>query len=166
MGSDRLILMEQGEILCDIRIDDYEFKVTWGPSHRDFCVLWFRDQRIQREFEALGGFAHFDRRNVLEFVARYVTSAALREEISKRKFESHLDALPPTFFNYVRGLPDQLKAKAFRYLYEIDEMACSKDLARKRKILALRFHPDRGGSHESMTVINEAHDFLVEHVKQ
>ena len=159
--SRTLICLERSEILSEVVIDNYQFKVSWSPVHRDYCVLWFRDTQVSAAFEVLGKFSHFERKNVLNFVTRYSTSELLREEIERRKFERRIENLPASFFRRVDALSGAAREHANRNLYSLDYIIERKDLARKRKIMAKKFHPDTGGDGRAMTVINEAYEYLL-----
>ncbi|MFO8085061.1 MAG: hypothetical protein R6U27_12165 [Desulfobacterales bacterium] len=62
------------DVLTEISIDNYSFKVTQGASNETGCILWIRDTSNMEQFEALGRFSCFDKRNIFEFVVRYVTN--------------------------------------------------------------------------------------------
>jgi hypothetical protein len=156
-----VIHLNDCEVLSEIRIDAYHFKITWTPLFRDGCVLWFLDERVDEVYEALGRFSRFDRKRILDFVVRYTTSENLRREIEGRKFENRLGALSPSFFTRIRGLSQEQKVTAFRYLFDLDDAVEEHDLVRKRRIMARKFHPDRGGAPQAMSVVNEAYEFLL-----
>ena len=58
-------------------------------------------------------------------------------------------------------LPQAQKATAYRYLFDLDDAIEERDLVRKRRIMAMKFHPDRGGTSHAMSVVNEAYEFLL-----
>ncbi|MFH0880009.1 MAG: hypothetical protein V2A34_09885, partial [Lentisphaerota bacterium] len=124
------------------------------------CILWFRDGHVSEVFEALGKFTHFDKRNVLDFIVRYTTSMDLRDEIEKRKFERRIDNLSPAFFKMLEQLDGQAKEVAYKNLFDLDDIIEKRELAKKRKIMARKFHPDAGGDNQAMSVINEAFEYL------
>ena len=159
--SRTLICLERSEILSEIAIDNYHFKVSWSPVHREYCVLWFRDALVSSSYEVLGKFSHFERRNVLHFVTRYSTNELLREEIERRKFERRIENLPASYIHRLNHLSGAAREQAYRNLYNLDYIIERKDLARKRKIMAKKFHPDTGGDGRAMTVINEAYEYLL-----
>ncbi len=149
------------EVLTEISIDSYSFQATWSSACRDCCILWMKDSDSMDRFEALGRFSRFDRRSILEFVIRYVTNHALREEISKRRFELYVENLSPTFFEEIQELDWEQRAEAYSNLYNLDSVIDeAADLAWKRRCMAKRFHPDRGGDKEAMKLINEGFEFL------
>jgi len=156
-----VIHLDECEVLSEIQVDAYRFKVTWTPLFRDGCVLWFSDARVDESYEALGRFSQFDRKRVLDFIVRYTTSEDLRQEIECKRFENRLGALSPTFFDRIRGLSQDQKATAYRYLFDLDDATEENDLTRKRRIMARKFHPDRGGTQHAMSVVNEAYEFLL-----
>jgi hypothetical protein len=156
-----MIYMQYCEVLSEISIDEMHFRVTWSPVPDDFCILWFKDSRISPSYEALGKFSHFDKRRVLDFVMRYTTTASLREEIQRKRFERKIDSLPSYFFERIQQLSYQDKIKAYKSLYNLDAIIEKQDLARKRRIMARKFHPDAGGNDRAMSVINEAYEYLV-----
>jgi hypothetical protein len=156
----RPIRLEHCEVLSEVRIDAYHFKATLAPAFDEACILWFKDERLSQMFEALGRFVRFDREQVLKFIFRYTTNEELREEIERRRFESRLNTLPPAFFIQVACLDEDRKARAYRDLFELDGVTGELALERKRRIMAMKFHPDRGGSPNAMSVVNEAYEFL------
>jgi len=149
------------EILTEIAIDNYNFRVTWSAASRDCCILWIQDADTMEQFEALGRFSRFDKRSILEFVVRYVTSQSLREEISKRRFARYIESLPPTFFQQVQYMGYHEKAAAFKNLYNLDSVIDeAADLGWKRRCMAKKFHPDKGGDKRAMALINEGYELL------
>ena len=149
------------EILTQVHIDQYLFQVTWSVASGESCVLWICDETSMDWFEALGRFSHFDKRDILEFIVRYVSNPSLQEEISKRRFEHHLERLPTTVFDEIDRMDFEQKEEAFRNLFNLDSVIDNAvDLGWKRRIMAKNFHPDSGGSHKSMTIINEGYDLL------
>ena len=153
--------LNQSEILSEISIDSYQFKVTLHPWLDGCCVLWFRDESINGRYNALGHFSEFDKRNVLFFIARYTTNPDLREEIETRRFARQLDGLPPGYFDQVERKSRLDKTAAFRSLFNLDAEINPDALARRRRILASKFHPDAGGDDKTMSLINEAYDHLI-----
>jgi hypothetical protein len=145
-----------------VSIDEYQFKATWSPIRKESCILWFRDTRVSDAFEALGQFSQFDKRDILFFISRYVTSSALREEIDGLRFERRIKGLSPTFFREIEHMSDRAKEKAYRHLFNLDSQMNSLSLSDRRRIMARNFHPDVGGDNATMTLINQAHDFLAE----
>ncbi|NLG34836.1 MAG: J domain-containing protein [Lentisphaerae bacterium] len=152
--------LNQAEVLTDISIDSYQFKVTLHPWLDGRCVLWFRDESINGCFNALGHFTQFDKRSVLFFVARFATSPELRAEIENRRFARQLDGLTRHFFDQVERKSRLDKNAAFRSLFNLDADIDPGALARRRRMMALKFHPDAGGNDEIMSLINEAYDYL------
>ena len=161
LESDSVISLEQAEILSDVSIDNFQFKVTLNPVEKASCILWFKDCHLSDVFEALGKFSHFDKRNVLDFIVRYSTSVDLREEIERRQFERRVDNLPPSYFKILENLDEPAKENAYRNMFDLDDIIEKGELAKKRKIMAKKFHPDAGGDHRAMTVINEAYEYLL-----
>ena len=153
--------LNQSEILSEISIDSYQFKVTLHPWLNGCCVLWFRDESINGRYNALGHFSEFDKRNVLFFIARYTTNPDLREEIETRRFARQLDGLPPGYFDQVERKSRLDKTAAFRSLFNLDAEINPDALARRRRILASKFHPDAGGDDKTMSLINAAYDHLI-----
>lgn len=149
------------EILTEIAIDNYVFKATWSAASGDCCILWMQDADTMEQYEALGRFSRFDKRHILEFVVRYVTSHALREEISKRRFAMYIENLSPTFFQQIQKLGYHEKAAAFKNLYNLDSAIDeAADLGWKRRCMAKKFHPDKGGNNQAMALINEGYELL------
>jgi len=161
-NQDVVLSLEFSEILSEVTIDEYIFKITLHPLLEGRCVLWFRDTRTKAEFEALGHFAKFDKRNVLFFISRYATSARLRSEIELRRFEQRAASLTPDFFTDIERKSLKNKDHAFRCLFNLDEEIEPDALARRRRIMAQKFHPDVGGDHQTMTLINQAYEHLSE----
>lgn len=149
------------EILTEIVIDNYRFKVTWSAASEECCILWLQDSDTMQQFEALGRFSRFDKRSILEFVVRYVTNQSLREEISKRRFALYIENLSPMFFEEIQRLDYRQKVTAFRNLFNLDSVIDdSADLGWKRRCMAKRFHPDKGGDPKTMALINEGYELL------
>ncbi|NCC50992.1 MAG: hypothetical protein EOM20_07220 [Spartobacteria bacterium] len=161
MKKQPVIYMQYCEMLSEISIDDLHFKVTLSPIPENFCILWFKDSRVSYSFEALGKFSRFDKRSVLDFIVRYSTTNSLREEIARKRFERKLETLAPCFFEQIEQLSYEKKIDAYKNLYNLDSIIEKRDLAKKRKIMAQKFHPDVGGDTRAMSVINEAYEYLV-----
>jgi hypothetical protein len=157
--------MERCETLSEIRIDNYWFKATWSPLLKNACILWFKDDRVSTVYEPLGKFTRYEQRRVLDFITRYVTNEELREYVDSRKFEARLNIFPKSFFEGIDSMDSQERIRAFEYLYDLDGEIESQDLSKKRKIMAKKFHPDRGGSNQAMSVINEAYETLSTRVR-
>jgi hypothetical protein len=159
-SGEYLLDLNQAEVLSDISIDSYQFKVTLHPWLDGRCVIWFRDESVNGCFNALGHFTQFDKRNILFFVARYATSHELRNEIENRRFARQLDGLTRTFFDQVERKSRRDKTAAFRSLFNLDAEIEPDALARRRRMMAMKFHPDAGGDGEIMSLINEAYEHL------
>jgi hypothetical protein len=157
-----LVVMDYAEILSEVTIDNYHFKVTWSPIRKNSCILWIRDSRLAKVFEALGQFSEFDKRNVLFFISRYVTSNELRQQIDSLRFERRIAGLSPTFFREIERMSAHDKQKAYRHLFDLDDQMHTLSLSARRRIMARKFHPDIGGNNDTMALINQAHDFLVD----
>jgi len=156
-----MIHLETCELLSEVSIDDYFFKVTLSPSHEGACILWFKDARVSPRFKALGRFSFFDKERVLQFIVRYSTNAGLRKEVEDRKFETRLENLSTVYFSNFEKMGSYRRMKAYRELYDLDEYFDRGDLIRRRKIMAKKFHPDRGGDNRAMTIINQAYEYLL-----
>ena len=153
------------QVLTTVVVDQFEFQATWSASYGQGCILWIRDSRNKVDFEPLGRFSHFEKRQVLEFVTRYVTNPDLREEISKKRFQLHLETLSPRVLAEIDSLSFEEKRIAFRGLFNLDSVVDQfADLGWKRRLMAKKFHPDKGGSTQSMTVINEGYEYLSEYI--
>ena len=152
--------LNQSEVLSTISIDSYQFKVTLHPWLDGRCVLWFRDESINGCYNALGHFTEFDKRSVLFFVARFATSPELRAEIENRRFAQQLNTLTRGFFDQVERKSRLDKNAAFRSLFNLDADIDPGALARRRRMMARKFHPDAGGDTEIMALINEAYEYL------
>ncbi|MCF8109546.1 MAG: hypothetical protein K9J81_11220 [Desulfohalobiaceae bacterium] len=149
------------ETLTEIVIDNYSFKVTWSAASKDCCILWIQDTDTMEQFEALGRFSQFDKRNILEFIVRYVTNSSLRETISKKRFALYIENLAPTVFEEIQKLEYARKVAAFKNLYNLDSVIDeAADLRWKRRCMAKKFHPDKGGDKETMALINEGYEIL------
>jgi hypothetical protein len=149
------------DILTEISIDNYSFKVTWGSGKEICCILWMKDTNKMKRFEALGRFSGFDKRNIFEFVIRYVTNQYLREQISKKRFQLYIENISPTFFDELQRLNPLEKERAFSNLYNLDSVIDEPaDLKWKRRVMAKKFHPDKGGNKRAMALINEGYEFL------
>jgi hypothetical protein len=146
--------------LTEGRIDNFLFQVTSSPFEPGSCVLWLRDADKEFLYSALGKFKSFDRRRCLEFMVKYSTSPELREELERRRFERRAQALQ---LSYLRQLEAQSKAdreKAYRSLFDLDSDVELAELSRRRRAMTKRFHPDAGGDHKAMALINEAYEYL------
>lgn len=150
------------DTLTEIRIDDLHFRVTpfRDPGNADACILWFWDPDNLKTFQPLGQFARYDKRTVLEFITVFSTSRNLQKTIQQRQFERRLDAMSPRFFEKMGRAPDSEREKCYRYLFGLDDIVDSEELKRRRRIMARKFHPDLGGRHEYMSLINEAYEHL------
>jgi hypothetical protein len=149
------------ETLTEIVIDNYSFKVTWSAASKNCCILWIQDTDTMEQFEALGRFSQFDKRNILEFIVRYVTNSSLREKISKKRFSLYIENLAPTVFEEIQKLEYSSKVAAFKNLYNLDSVIDeAADLRWKRRCMAKKFHPDKGGDKETMALINEGYEIL------
>jgi hypothetical protein len=120
---------------------------------------------VSTVYEPLGKFTRYEQRRVLDFITRYVTNEELREYVDSRKFEARLNIFPKSFFEGIDSMDSQERIRAFEYLYDLDGEIESQDLSKKRKIMAKKFHPDRGGSNQAMSVINEAYETLSTRVR-
>lgn len=148
------------DVLIDITVDTFHFRVTPAPWHAQACVVWFRRTDARSSFETLGQFSCFDRRSILEFVTRYSTNQRLRQEIEKRKFERRVQNLSQSYFESIAGMRTWQKSVAYRSLFNLDSAIEQPSLDTKRRIMARRFHPDMGGDNRCMTYVNEAFDYL------
>jgi hypothetical protein len=150
------------DLLTEISIDNYSFNVTWAADNKTCCILWLKDTNKMEQFETLGSFSRFEKRNIFEFVIRYVTNHNLREEISKRRFQLYIENLSPTYFDEIQKLNHKEKIRAFSNLYNLDSVIDeSADLKWKRSIMAKKFHPDKGGDKKVMALINEGYELLI-----
>lgn len=152
--------VDYNETLTKISIDHLCFQVTWNPFEPGSCILWYMDQLSDLSYTALGKFSCYDKRQVLEFVVKYSTSSRLRDELAKRQFERKLDTLNVSYFEQIGRLTGPEKEKAFRDLFNLDDAVEKQQLSARRRVMVKKFHPDVGGDHRAMSVINEAYDFL------
>jgi len=158
--------LEKSRVLTRVSVDNYSFSLTREAMGGERCyVLWMKEERSMDSFQALGRFSTFDKRKTLDFIVRYVSSDALREELARRRFARHLDSLSADYFkdlcDSLEGLSDDEKVIAFRDLFVLDsEIDAPVDLSWKRRYMAKRFHPDKGGDHEKMALINEGYRIL------
>lgn len=148
------------EILTEVSIDNFSFQVTWNPFEDNSCILWFRDKDDHHAFNALGKFSNFDKRKVLDFVVRYSTNGQLRGEIEKKKFHRKIDTLNIGYFDHIEISSAVNKERAYRNLFSLDADIEREELAERRNLMVKKFHPDRGGDHRAMTVINNAYEYL------
>ncbi len=149
------------ETLTEITVDNYTFKVTWSVAMEECCILWIQDTDTMEQFEALGRFSQFDKRNILDFIVRYVTSHSLREKISKKRFSLYVESLSPTFYEEIQSLDYKEKVKALSNLFNLDSVIDeAADLRWKWSLMAKKFHPDVGGNKEAMALINEGYELL------
>lgn len=157
-----LLSLDLSEVLSEVTVDDHRFVVTTHTIIDGCCILWVRDARTRQPYQALGRFTCFNKRDVLYFIARYTTSPELRQEIDLRRFERKLDSIPLTFFEGIEQYSKSDRTAAFRSLFDLDEEIAPEALARRRRIMARRFHPDAGGDHHAMSLINEAYEHLTQ----
>ncbi len=150
--------------LLNVTIDNFYFKVTTNPFEQGSCILWVKDKQLGSDFDTVGKFSRFDKRVVIEFLARYATSVGLRKVIGMRKFERKLNNLSPDIFEKINKLSASQKSQAYRHLFNLDAVVEKHDLIKKRRLMIKRFHPDAGGDHLSMVVINDAYDHLVSYI--
>lgn len=156
-----MAFIDYSEILTRITIDHMSFHVTRNPFERESCVLWYMDQLSHTAYTALGKFSRFDKRKVLEFVTRYATNPSLREELAKRQFYRKIETITISYFEEIERLTSQDKEQAYRDLFNLDASIHRDDLTARRRLMAKKFHPDRGGDTRAMSLINEAYDYLV-----
>lgn len=157
-----MIVMDRSKILAEVNIDNLHFSITSGSQGEDSCILWFMDTNVKPCFEALGLFASFQKRAVLEFIVRYASSPELRSAIDIRRFERRIEQWTPTYLAQVERLYNQNKIMAFRCLFGNDTATHESTLAAKRRIMARKFHPDAGGNNRAMSLINEAYAYFRE----
>lgn len=157
--------MDVSEVLSTITVDDYQFRVTLHPQFAGCCVLWFRDARVNESFDALGRFTQFDKRSVLFLIARYTTNPALRREIDNRRFERRVAGWTREHITDIVRRSQRDREDAFRSLFNLDEEIDHDSLARRRRIMARKFHPDVGGDTECMSIINTAYEHLASQVE-
>ncbi|NCD34620.1 MAG: J domain-containing protein [Spartobacteria bacterium] len=160
-----MICLESCEVLSEIRVDDFYFKITLSPVHEGSCILWFADARLSDRFKALGRFSFFDKQKVLQFVFNYCTNDELREDIETRKFECRIKNLSTVYFGQFERMPNYRRLQAYRELFDLDGVIDKKDLVRRRKLMAKVFHPDCGGDNRAMSVINQAYETLLPHAR-
>ncbi len=161
MSARALTIIEDfQDILSEITVDGYSFRATWNPANPQACILWLRVSGRTDSYEALGQFSRFNKRSILDFIARYATSPEMRREVGLRRLQARIDSLPSSFFEELGRMPTPQKRMAFRNLFQLDSMVDQPSLALKRRMLARRFHPDAGGSNRYMTLINEAYEYL------
>lgn len=147
--------------MTQIRVDEYDFRVTVNPYADETCLLWIcNNRRAGGNYEALGRFSRFEKRKILEFITRYTTSAELRREVGRRRFEARVHGLSIASVERLDGMPPWKREIAYRSLFNLDSLMDSPPLEVKRRIMAQRFHPDAGGTNRCMVVINEAYEVL------
>jgi hypothetical protein len=149
-------------ILSEISVDDYTFRVTPYPLNQDECVLWLKKAVTSSGFEPVGKFSGFNKRRIIEFIARYTTSAELRREVERKRFSAKVETLSPAFFAELSHMSPWQQRQAFDRLFNLDAVIEQPPLESKRRIMAKRFHPDAGGDTRAMSVINEAYDYVTQ----
>ena len=158
--------LEKHRVVTEVTVDNHAFKLTRESAGGGSCyILWVRDADSMDSPQPLGRFGSYDQRRVLEFVVRYVTSPALREELARRRFARYLESLSPEFLEdfsrSLDGLSEEEKVAAFKGLFDLESMIDAPvDLTWKRRCMAKKFHPDKGGDHRPMAVINEGYRIL------
>ena len=148
------------DVLTKISIDHLAFQVTWNPLEAGSCILWYMDQLSHAQFTALGKFSSFDKRKVLEFAVKYATSPKLRDELAQRQFRKKVEGITISYFDHIEKLTLHDKELAYRNLFNLDSEIEKEALSIRRKIMVKKFHPDLGGDHRAMAIINEAYEYL------
>ena len=148
-----------------ITIDEFHFQVTLHPQFDGCCVLWVRDSRMKTPFDILGRFTRFNKRDVLFFVSRYSTSFELRREIEHRRFERKISGWTREVIADIERSSRQNAEVAFRRLFDLDAEIDPELLTRRRRIMARKFHPDKGGDSTAMSLINRAYAHLTEQIE-
>lgn len=159
--SDQKVELDLTEVLTEITVDEFHFMVTMHTAMDGQCVLWMRHLLQNKTFQALGRFSQFDKRDVLFFIARYTTNPELRTEIANRRFEKKISSLSMRFFDDIERYSRADRTAAFKSLFDLDEEIDRDALTRRRRIMARKFHPDAGGDHRTMSLINEAYEHLI-----
>ena len=150
--------------LTEARMDNFLFQVTWNPFEEGSCIIWMRDSDKEFIYNALGKFKAFERRKCLEFMVKYSTNHTLRAEIERRKFARKAEGLTLDFLRRMELMSKSDREAAYRKLFDLDVAAIElSELARRRRSMTKRFHPDTGGDHKAMSLINEAYDYLAKH---
>ncbi len=146
--------------VSEITIDNCKFQVTHSPFGENSYILWFKDTNASKNFIALGKFAGFDKKKILNFVVKYVTTPEIQEDIESRRFNRKLEVLTLKYFKDIAEMSRANQEQAYRSLFDLDISTGRDSLNKRMRMMAKRFHPDAGGNHQAMTVINEAYKFL------
>jgi hypothetical protein len=157
-SAKRMIVENFSEVLSEISIDRAKFLVTWHPIEKESCILWFTESVENQPYEALGKFSRFDRKHLLVFVTRFLTEDSFREEIMQRRFQALVNGLTPATLAGLAHMSHTEKLHSFKSICNIDAEMDDRELKWKKRILTRRFHPDAGGDHVAMTVVNEVFD--------
>lgn len=158
--------LDETRVVTQASVDNYAFKLTRERVGGGECyILWLNNAATAEGYQALGTFASFDRHHVLDFVVRYVTRPALREELARRRFARYIESLSPDFFDRFHAslaeASEEEKILAFEGLFDLDSVIdAGVDLSWKRRYMANKFHPDKGGDHLKMALINEGYRLL------
>lgn len=148
------------EVLTEAVIDNMHFQVTWNPYESESCILWFRDNHKGLAFSALGKFSSFDKRAILDFVMRFSTNDELRRVIENKRFSQRIAKLDLTCFDQIELKSFSNREAAYRNLFCLDSSICKNELKSRWRVMAKKFHPDRGGDDRAMTIINDAYEYL------
>lgn len=158
-------MLDRSKVLAEVDIDHCHFIISANPVAPKSCIVWYMDSRMSRQYEALGQFARYEKRKILDFIVRYVTNNMLRENLDMCRFERKLAHVSPAFFSQIKRMTAYDKARAYRNLFSLDSAVEKRSLAARRRVMAKHFHPDAGGDTRVMSLINEAYDYLLEHAR-
>lgn len=148
-------------VVTEMNVDKMFFQVTENPFESGSYILWLMDAASSDMYTAIGKFSGFDKRKILNFIVKFITNNRLRDEIENKKFEIKIKAMTHTHISKIEHRSRYNKESAYRELFDLSSAIEKNNLAKRMKILAKRFHPDIGGDHKSMTLINEAYNYLI-----
>ena len=148
-------------VITEMNVDKMFFQVTENPFEPDSYILWLMDTANSDMYTAIGKFSGFDKRKILNFIVKFITNNRLRDEIENKKFEIKIKAMTHTHISKIEHRSRYNKESAYRELFDLSSTIEKNNLAKRMKILAKRFHPDIGGDHKSMILINDAYNYLL-----
>lgn len=153
---------QEKDIITEITLDEFMFQVTSNPSEFGSCILWVRSINVNDDYRTLGKFKRYEKKKVLDFIIKYSSNEKLREEVREKRFARKLETLRLNDFAKIHSSYE--KEGAFKNLFDLDCTVRKDELAKRRRLMAKKFHPDRGGDNLAMSIINEAYSYLLSNV--
>lgn len=156
-----MLRKDKFHVVTEMNVDKLFFQVTDNPFESGSYILWHMNSSSSSMYTAIGKFSSFDKKKVLSFIVKYITNNNLRDAIENKKFEVKIKGMTENHIRKIEHRSRYNKESAYRELFDLTSNIDRNSLSKRMKILAKRFHPDIGGDHKSMTLINEAYDYLM-----